>query len=72
MNRYVYKLLHWKNITILKSSQCYSGDSYSDNNTRLGMEIRYKEYELEQLEAKKDKTYEEQDSIEKISCKITQ
>ena len=70
LGRYQHNLLHWKTLEALNKTKCHTGDSYSSSHTRLGMDIRYKEYKLKQLEEKKDKTNEEQDSIEKLSCEL--
>jgi len=52
MNRYGCNLLHWKTLLALCPTTCYTGESYTDSNTRLGMNLRYKEHELKDLEEK--------------------
>ena len=49
MSRYGNNLLHWKTLNQLTPSECYTGEEYTDDNTRLGMEIRVKEHDLENL-----------------------
>jgi hypothetical protein len=49
MSRYQGKLFHWKTGEVLSPSNCYTGDEYTDENTKLRMEIRYKEYKLKNL-----------------------
>ena len=49
MSRYQGKLFHWKTGESLSPSNCYSGDEYTDDNTKLKMEIRYKEYKLKNM-----------------------
>jgi len=55
MNRYGNNLLDWKTLNILSPTKCYTGDEYTDSNTRLGMNLRFKEYELKELEEKNKK-----------------
>ena len=55
MYRYGNNLLHWKTLTILCPSKCYTGDEYTDSNTRLGMNLRFKEHDLKNLEEKNKK-----------------
>ena len=69
LGRYQNNLLHWKTLELLNKTQCYTGDSYTDNNTSLGMTIRFKEHDLEELK-KKDETDEITSSIEALSCEI--
>ena len=52
MNRYGCNLLHWKTLLALCPTTCFTGEEYTDSNTRLRMNLRYKEHELEEL--KKD------------------
>lgn len=47
MDRYGKNLLDWKTLTTLSPTKCYTGDECTDSNTRLGMNLRFKEYELE-------------------------
>jgi hypothetical protein len=49
MSRYQGKLFHWKTGEALSQSNCYTGDVYASENTKLNMEIRYKEYKLKNL-----------------------
>jgi hypothetical protein len=55
MNRYGGNLLHWKTLLALCPTSCFTGNGYSDNNTRLRMNLRYKEHELKDLEEKNKK-----------------
>lgn len=55
MNRYGCNLLHWKTLTALCPTKCFTGDEYTDNNTKLGMNLRFKQNELKQLEEKNKK-----------------
>lgn len=48
MSRYAGNLVHWKTHEPLVPTTCYSGDEFTDDNTRLMIEIRELEHELEQ------------------------
>ena len=55
MYRYGNNLIHWKTLSILCPSKCYTGDEYTESNTRLGMNLRFKEHDLKNLEEKNKK-----------------
>ena len=55
MYRYGNNLRHWKTLTSLCPTKCYTGDEYTDSNTRLGMNLRFKQNDLKKLEEKNKK-----------------
>lgn len=71
LGRYQNNLLHWKTLELLNKTECYTGDSYTDNNISLGMTLRFKKHELEELK-KKDTIDENKSSIDTLTHEITE
>tara|TARA_Y100001970_G_scaffold176159_1_gene214729 strand:- start:2405 stop:3517 length:1113 start_codon:yes stop_codon:yes gene_type:complete len=69
MNRYGCNLIHWKTLLALCPTTCYTGEEYTDDNTRLGMNLRFKEHELEKLK-KKEQNPEVESNINSLKSEI--